>query len=43
MNIGMASKEAAISWINDYRYQFSYSELSKGAGVGMYPQYFICF
>lgn len=25
MNILMASKEAVISWINDYRYQFSAS------------------
>lgn len=43
MNIRMASEEAAISWINDYRCQFSYSELAKSAGVGMCPQYLICF
>lgn len=35
MSIRMVSKEAAISWINDYRYQFSYGELAKSARVGM--------
>lgn len=47
MNILMASKEAAISWINDYRYQFSASnclqKIVKSASGGMWPQYLMCF
>lgn len=43
MNIHMASKEAAISWIKGYRYQFSYSDLAKSTGVEMCPQYVIYF
>lgn len=47
MNILMASKEAAISWINDYRYQFSASnclqKIVESASGGMWPQYLMCF
>ena len=43
MNIRMASKEAAISWINGYRYQFRYSDLASSSAVGMCPQYLMCF